>query len=402
MADHLLNRILAWAAGRSSAVRFTCSAMLSQDRILRRHLDTIRLKYSDENAAGAETGNFDASGERGAFTDRDHHIAVARADAPTLEQLAANRETIRRWCEKGNYLMLVNLDRQGLRDFNRLVGFEHELRPFRVERVRLTPASAAEPLMLGIPNSAFSQLATDMIAPWIKKYSYSGRVFTHVVDYEEVGAFGTSGESKLFDGLINSDFWHYVQYIVFEPAKDPGRFASGKIDLDVPLRKRERIRQVNIRLSKTYYIPKDIRIVFDGNENDAVDRVLEDTESEQELAFEPRDCENIRIELLSYYHEHESKKNTLTIDELRILRDLPKDVAKRVVPLTSPAGLVKYPIGKGAILLNQLDYTEEKPDAASKSEARALVNIEQNRVKKAFIMSSLLRNMGADFLETPL
>ena len=56
--------------------------------------------------------------------------------------------------------------------------------------------------------------------------------------------------------------------------------------------------------------------------------------------------------------------------------------AKAIV-LTAPGGLVKYPIGKGGIVLNQLDLTAKEPVA--------------NKEKKRGIFASILPNIGCSF-----
>ena len=56
-------------------------------------------------------------------------------------------------------------------------------------------------------------------------------------------------------------------------------------------------------------------------------------------------------------------------------------MTSRFVMLASPGGLVEYPLGKGSLLLNNLEY--QKADT------------QVNREKKLGLWSNLLRNMGA-------
>ena len=62
--------------------------------------------------------------------------------------------------------------------------------------------------------------------------------------------------------------------------------------------------------------------------------------------------------------------------------------------LANPGGLVKYPIGEGGILLNQLNYSYvPEPGTDKKKMKNYLLNIP----KKKAINANLLRNMGAAF-----
>jgi hypothetical protein len=76
---------------------------------------------------------------------------------------------------------------------------------------------------------------------------------------------------------------------------------------------------------------------------------------------------------------------------LRLLREVPEAVRQRAVNLVQPGGLVKYPIGRGGILLNQLDIAES---AAGKT-GKGVANIAANLGRKQAIWGSLLRNLGA-------
>jgi len=77
-------------------------------------------------------------------------------------------------------------------------------------------------------------------------------------------------------------------------------------------------------------------------------------------------------------------KPVIGIDNLEILVKRPADFAKKVVPLLNIGTLVKYPQGKGAILLNLLHVPvgESNP---------------KNEENKRNLTANLLRNIGAEF-----
>ena len=80
-------------------------------------------------------------------------------------------------------------------------------------------------------------------------------------------------------------------------------------------------------------------------------------------------------------YDKPSSKNLTGIDNIQIIRSIPEPLAKKITMLSTPGGLVEYPLGKGCLLLNNLDY--QKPDT------------DTNEKKKLGIWSNLLRNMGA-------
>ena len=47
-------------------------------------------------------------------------------------------------------------------------------------------------------------------------------------------------------------------------------------------------------------------------------------------------------------------------DTVEICRTLPESFHKRVVPLTNPAGVVKFPMGKGGIVLNTTSVADTR------------------------------------------
>lgn len=65
--------------------------------------------------------------------------------------------------------------------------------------------------------------------------------------------------------------------------------------------------------------------------------------------------------------------------------------------LSHPGGLVKYPLGKGGIVLNQLDLAERPDPAVLAKQRRVPGHVRANLQKKAAIYANLLRNMGASF-----
>ena len=357
VADRLLANLLRWAAARGSAKPGKTLAFLTGDQKLAELVATTGVAFQNA-AAVAET----LSGD----------VAVVRATSENLDWLDKNRPKVTEFCNRGGWLMLAGLDAAGIESFNRLVGFQHRIRPFRREAVTLD--NRTDRLLLGLSDRDASMKSDEMLAPWAHLYWVSDRVFSAVVDGEEIASFGGNGTeiAQVTNGLTNEDFWRYIQYL------DAGG-ASIAFDFGRP----ETITAVRIKpTAAPYYFLKDVEIVFDDNTASPVKFTCRQVEGLQDVPLEPRTASKVTVHTKDHY-PGESTQNLVGIDLLEIDRRMPADAAKRVVLLAKPGGLVKYPIGPGGIVLNQLDTT--RPDTA------------ENTKKKLAIYANLLRNMGASF-----
>ena len=75
-------------------------------------------------------------------------IAVVKATPANLRLLAAQGPKVESFCRGGGWLMLWGLTPDGLADYNRIVGHEHVIRPFQMERVLL--GIPRDPLTAGL------------------------------------------------------------------------------------------------------------------------------------------------------------------------------------------------------------------------------------------------------------
>ena len=132
--------------------------------------------------------------------------------------------------------------------------------------------------------------------------------------------------------------------------------------------------------NESYKVIKKIRVILDGNPRTAINVELEDKPDMQTIPLNGQAAQTIDIQLLEMY-DKPSSKNLTGIDNIQIIRSIPEPLAKKITMLSTPGGLVEYPLGKGCLLLNNLDY--QKPDT------------DTNEKKKLGIWSNLLRNMGA-------
>lgn len=375
VADRLLRNMLAWAAARAAAGPKQTLALTGGDAQLNAFLERSGVVY-----------------ERGAdlpdALQGDADILVLKATPGIMQGLAARRADVEHFCGTGRWIMLCNLASPELGAFNRLVGFEHCIRPFRRETVRLS--APEDPLLIGVTDRDVSMLSDTYLVPWKRQYNVSDRVFTAVVDGEEIGRFATpetppaagkdSPSSVLTDGLINADFWQFIQYMKVDDDRATFRF-------DRP----ETFTRMRIWSAPVYYALKGIDVRFDDGAPVAL--TLRPTPDMQEFSFEETKASKVDIEVKSHY-PGTSKAELVQIDDVQFFRRMPEGWNERVTLLAYPGGIVKYPIGQGGIVLNQLDYTEAVDPAVTEKESP---NTPVNVRKKLAIYSALLRNMGATF-----
>ena len=78
--------------------------------------------------------------------------------------LAPNAGQLRQFHDAGGWLVLHDLTPEGLADYNRIVGFDHMIRPFRRERV--TIACPRSRLLAGVSLGDVALYSSEGIFPW--------------------------------------------------------------------------------------------------------------------------------------------------------------------------------------------------------------------------------------------
>ena len=378
-ADKLLMNTLRWAATAGRKVVRPTSVVCSD--AYDAFLGKTSLQYW--RAASLE----DAFGKAGG-------IVVVEGKPDNLRWLVKHAKQVRKHCDEGGWVMVSSLTPDALADFNKLVGVEHRIRPFRLDKALLR--NKRDPLLFGLTSAGLEQYQNKVLASWAGKWYRSATVFSHVVNYDDIAPFASIEDEKQFklvNGLTNDDFWLYITYM---RTPDSGTFEKME---DYPLQwefkfaEPEGVEALEFVLNGSYHFIKELGIIVDGKEAGMKTIMLENTSRQQRVDLgKPQKAKSVTLRVLSTYP---GKKTFCGIDNVRMFQPLSKAMKEKVVPLSDPAGLVKYPIGKGGIVLNQLDYRRDdrnQPDAKGKMPREPNENLE----KKLNFTLSLLLNMGAD------
>jgi beta-galactosidase len=156
--------------------------------------------------------------------------------------------------------LLCGLTPDGLGDYNRVVGVNHVIRPFALERVSF-PA-VRNPLTAGLTTGDIVMLSGKRIFGWTADEYVASDVFSYVVDLEDVAPFARSdfpSYDKIVNGFVSSDGWPLI--IDFEYPKDGKPF---EINLDLP--QEETLAEYTHDPSVNYNPTTKIALVFDGKE----------------------------------------------------------------------------------------------------------------------------------------
>ena len=320
-------------------------------------------------------------------------IVIFDATKEKLDAIQAlGRPRLDAFFKAGGWLVPWNVDDASLASFNALAGADHILRPFRREKVEIPVPR--DPLLSGLSQRDVTLFSGERIFGWTSDCFVADDVFNAIVDATAdiapfASGFGIPGPGReresqtVVNGFLSNEAWRYIVYHEYPAGATTAEF-TWTLPRPAP------VRQVSVAPNGHYHGLHDVEIVFDG-----------DPATARRFSFPaydrnggPRTDFDIvpavtasRITLRALDLPEVGGDRPLTgIDNLWI--SVAPDPARTggAVSLLNVGGLVKYPRGKGGILLCQLlvKASEEVPE---------------NAPKKRGILAALLRNLGGVFAE---
>jgi beta-galactosidase len=309
-------------------------------------------------------------------------IAIITASKDNLTNLLAKTDNVTAYNNAGGYIMLWGLEPENLPLFNKLIGTQHVMREFRRERVRLLPDS----LSAGISSSDIAQFTDQVIAPWSGQRNVSKDMFTYCVDGDDIApfCFGTpnpnypetngGGPYTLVNGLFNADMWWYIDQMGYDPNKPVNELYT----FNLPVA--SKIKTVNVWNNSNYDTVKDCDLRIDGVS--ALKKELPNNNDPVSFDVNGADAKKT-VGLFALSVRSRQNNKLVGLDEVQIIRELPGWYTNKVFPLVNNGGIVRYPRGKGGIILNQLKTTTN--------------DLTENIGKKQRIVSVIMQNLGAKF-----
>lgn len=280
-------------------------------------------------------------------------MALGRASvivAPGSERILSDLKTakdLKAFTGRGGWILLQGLAPKALADLGKIVGEPLIMR--EVGQERCTVADRSEPLMAGLGNEDFywdkkmsEEKAKEVFFLFGDMPLMSG-VFSGAIVCDDV--CGLTGDSLLSNGLTSEDHWRYIAYRGDEPVK---------LDWGQPFP----INKVVVRVNRHYKKIAELTLALDGDVKNAKSLPVSKVRGVPTVfEFPPMETRNLTLTASKI-----TSGGLSGWDTVEIYRVLPESFKQKVIPLTRPAGIVKFPMGKGGILLNMTTVAETKGD----------------------------------------
>jgi hypothetical protein len=255
---------------------------------------------------------------------------------------------------------------------------------------RLFVGEFPEPIGIGKTARDLS-MEGGKIYEWAGDTFAAGDVFTHVVDLDDIAPFCEFPDPvayfkmedprpgwdhwprNMVNGFTTADSWKYVLSINLEKGQ-PTRFT-------LTLPREETVTEVSVVFNALYHRVTRFRLTFDGAESALTLDAAPGNERQDFPVRPPRRAKAVTVELLEWTKE--ARAPVVGVDKLWIRVERPEAFRKKVVPLLNIGALVKYPMGEGGVVLNELRIAEEKDSP--------------NALKRRNIVATILRSLGAVF-----
>lgn len=362
VAQHvLLNLIRGGAAYR---LEFASVATVIEDEPLGKAVEAIGLQSTQ------------AADPLAAIRDAGKQIALVSATPANLKRLAGNLDALQSFWQRGGTLLLCGLTPAGLADFNRIVGVNHAIRPFKRERV--TFPAVRHPLTAGLTTGDIVLLSGKRIFGWTADEYVVSDMFGFVVDLDDVAPFAKSDFASfdnIVNGFVGSDGWPLI--IDFEYPKDGKPY---EIHLDLP--QEETIVEYTHDPSVNYNATTKIALLFDGR--DRVEYDLQPNGDAQTFAVDPpRKARRVTLQLVSWLSDP-AKRPIVGIDNISLKVRRSPEWQTTVKPMLNLGALVHYAKGRGGVVLCNLRFQDTEA-------------VPVNQAKKRTILATVLRNLKAPF-----
>jgi hypothetical protein len=303
-------------------------------------------------------------------------IAVIDASASNLAKLASNSDEVAAYTRAGGWILFNRLTPDGILDFDKLVGVDHLIRPFRAEKV--TWPLQRNPLTVGLP-AANVVLGTGKKIMWFASPEFPDpNAYSYVVDLDDIAPFCTSSYyawNNAVNGFTQKDgAWQLIQNLPPSQAVMP-----------ITLPRPEKILQLRWCSDNNYEGCTKIEVEINGKTY-PFDTVPNGDEQTFAIPDQPT-ASQLTVRIADWEHNPAHQQNgqeLVGIDNIWIKVARPADFADRVKPMLSIGAMVEYPQGKGGIILCNVNCrdSEENPE---------------NVTKKRTVIATLLRNLEARF-----
>lgn len=339
----------------------TVSSFIKPDGHLAAVLKQIGLKHTPAQSATAAL--------RSPGPDR---LAIIEATPDNLQALAADLRAVEAFTAAGGWILLHGLTPEGLAAYNRIVGVEHMIRPFRMERVTL--ALPRSPLTAGLTLTDVVMYSGERIFGWTSDEYLASDVFSYCVDYRDIAPFAKMPSDyhyNIVNGMYSADAWKYI--FSFDLNNQRPEFT-----MEFP--REEIIEKIDWAGNAYYHLVT--RIALSSETGQRIE--LETRPGNDEQTFElqpPLRGKRITLTIVDWARVSKSA-NVVGIDNLRLYARRSPEFLAKVRPLVNVGALMEYRMGKGGVVLSNLLFKDQEA-------------VPINADKKRRILATLLANLDA-------
>ena len=311
---------------------------------------------------------------------------ILSATPENLKKLAGLSNELEGVFGHGGTILLHGLTPDGLTEFNKLVGVDHLIREFRRERVGFPLRRS--PFTQGLSLSDIAMSSGERIFGWASDEYVASDTYSYVIDLEDIAPFAAyknDFERMMSNGMVSADGWPYIVN-TDAPNRPP-------LDFSLQFPKQIELSEVTWTGNTFYYPVTQFGLFFDGKPQNAQLFSVEPNNEPQTFAIEPVLAGKDLTLRLAEWTVLPDKGKVTGLDNIELKQKRPDDFAQKVKPLLNIGAMVHYPKQDGApndlsgIVLCNLKF----PDTES---------VPLNAVKKRNILATILRNLGAEFVES--
>lgn len=316
-------------------------------------------------------------------------IAVIGASPANLKTLAANLPKVQNFTKSGGWIVFSNLTPEGLADYNKIVGVDHMIRPFRQERVLFPPTK--NPLTAGLTTSDIVMQSGKRINTFSSDVYLASDVFSYVVDYDEVAPFAKFPDPSHFgnkdaendhnplnmvNGFTSSDGWQYIFSI----------WAGGggvPTDFTLTWPKPQTLTEIEWIGNAFYHLTTKVELTFDGRPADKVTLATAPSNEPQTFPINPpRSGRAMNLRIADW--EKVGTNEIVGIDNIRLKAKRSPEFYRTVKPMLNIGAMMQYIRGSGGMVLSNVLFQENEA-------------VPENLAKKRRILAAVLRNLKAPF-----
>jgi len=361
VARHLLANLIRYSANYKLSYR-PVTAYVTAGTALAKAVDSIGLQYKvGENLLSNLTSG----------------IVIVDATPTNLKVLADNKPKVDAFFTAGGTLVFTNLTPDGLASYNRIVGVNHQIRPFRREKTSLS--LPRHPLASGLSLGDVTMLSSERMFNFNDDMYVANDVFSYVVDTNDVAPFAqfpSDYHYNITNGFVSADGWPYIFSMELGKGQAP--------EFDMKWTQPQTITGMEWIGNAFYHLITKFELTADDGKKYEFD--VKPGNEAQLLNF-PAAVTTSKLHFRALeWTKDPNIGNVIGIDNLRLFPA--RDAAwKRVQPIGNIGGLVNYSIGKGGVVLANLAFKDNE-------------SVPANATKKKAILAAILRNLQAPFAQS--